>query len=378
MPGETENIVDDALEPAPSIAVQLFGPLVIRRDGTTLTAKDLGGCKPRHILEILLLSLGKPVSKVHLIEMLWGHSAGEGAVATLESYVSGIRRAIQPGQTKTGPLRTANSGYLLDPGLVDLDLSRFAALLRAATLRKPDEAYPLLVEALELSAEPLLGFELAADWADDARTRHAAERVGAMIAAAETASVLDRHHEAVRWAQLSVQAEPLNERAWTALVTAYERAGLPAEGLTAYERCRRRFDRDLACTPGPALQAAHLRLLRQRADANPELSEVLAALLYLGERLSGAGGRDAGQGTGTYNGGQVTGRQGGGQGAGGQGAGGQGAGGRDAGQGDGGEGTGGQGTAGRGAVQHRAAERRLHEDASRILDSFLQRVRAAV
>jgi SARP family transcriptional regulator, regulator of embCAB operon len=320
--GKSERIVDNRPEAAPLIRVQLFGSLVIRRDGLALTAKDLGGCKPRHILEILLLNLGTPVSKAHLIEMLWGPSAGDGAVATLESYVSGLRRAIQPGRTKTGPLRTANSGYLLDAGLVDLDLSRFAVLLRAANLRPPAEAYPLLIEALELSAEPLLGFELAADWADEARTRHASERVGAMILAAETAAVLERHNEAVRWARSAVRAEPLNERAWTVLVTAYERAGLPAEGLSAYEQCRRRFDRDLACLPGPALQAAHLRLLRQRAEANPELSEVLTALLYLGERLHGPG-QDAGS-------------------------------------------------------RRRAADRRLKEDASRILDSFLQRVRAAV
>ena len=302
----------------PSIAVRLFGSLEIRRDGVALTAADLGGCKPRHIFEILLLNLGTPVSKTRLIEILWGPSASDGAVATLESYVSGIRRAIQPGQTKTGPLRTANSGYVLDPQLVDLDLSRFRGLLRAASLAAPADAYPLLIEALELSAEPLLGFELVADWADEARARHASERVTAMIFAAETATFLERHDDAIAWAQSAVRAEPLNERAWTVLVTGYERAGLPVEGLSAYDRCRRLFDRDLACSPGPALQAAHLRLLRQRAEANTELSEVLAALLFLGERLHGAG------------------------------------------------------------PQRRAADDRLHENAGRILDSFLQRVRAAV
>ncbi len=302
----------------PSISVRLFGSLEIRRDGRTLSAADLGGCKPRHIFEILLLNLGTPVSKTRLVEILWGPSASDGAVATLESYVSGIRRAIQPGQTKTGPLRTANSGYVLDPRLVDLDLLRFRGLLRGAGLASPADAYPLLVEALELSAEPLLGFELVADWADEARTRHAAERVAALIFAAETATFLERHDDAIRWAQAAIQAEPLNERAWTVLVTAYELAGLPVEGLSAYDRCRRLFDHDLACSPGPALQAAHLRLLRQRAEANTELSEVLAALLFLGERLHGAG------------------------------------------------------------PQRLAADDRLHENAGRILDSFLQRVRAAV
>jgi DNA-binding SARP family transcriptional activator len=172
--GGSENSVDSYPGAIPSISVQLFGPLEIRREGTALAATDLGGCKPRHILEILLLNLGVPVAKTRLIEILWGPSASDGAVATLESYVSGIRRAIQPGQTKTGPLRTANSGYLLDPGLVDLDLSRFRGLLHAAGLAAPSDAYGLLVEALELSAEPLLGFELIADWADEARAGHAA------------------------------------------------------------------------------------------------------------------------------------------------------------------------------------------------------------
>ena len=108
--------------------------------------------------------------------------------------------------------------------------------------------------------------------------------------------------------------------AWTVLVTAYEQAGLPAEGLAAYDRCRRLFDHDLGCTPGPALQEAHLRLLRKRAESNSELSEVLAALLYLGERLNGPKSR------------QLAG----------------------------------------------AESRRMHENAGRVLDSFLQRVRAAV
>jgi DNA-binding SARP family transcriptional activator len=247
----------------------------------------MGGCKPRHILEILLLNLGTPVSKTRLVELLWGPQASDGAVATLESYVSGIRRAIQPGNTKSGPLRTANGGYVLDPQLVELDLSEFRGLVRAAQQSAPAEAHVLSMQALELAAEPLLGFELVADWAEQARTRHAAEKVAALILAGETAAFLDKPELAISLAQAAVRSEPLNERAWTILVAGYEQAGLPVEGLSAYDRCRRLFDRDLGCAPGPALQAAHLRLLRQRAEGNTELSEVLAALLYLGERLHG-------------------------------------------------------------------------------------------
>ena len=285
--GKSEIIVDNLGVNAPAISVRLFGTFEIRRNGAVLTAADMGGCKPRHILEILLLNLGTPVSKTRLVETLWGPRASSGAIATLESYVSGIRKAIQPGNTKTGPLRTANGGYVLDPQLVELDLSEFHQLVHAARLAAPAEAHLLAMQALELADEPLLGFELVGDWAEDARTRHAAEKVAAQILAAETAAFLDKPQLTISLAQGAIQSEPLNERAWTILVSGYEQAGLPVEGLSAYERCRRLFDRDLGCAPGPALQAAHLRLLRQRAEGNTELSEVLAALLYLGERLHG-------------------------------------------------------------------------------------------
>lgn len=287
--GTTEATVGNTPALPGPISVRLFGTFNIQRHGVSLSAADMGGCKPRHILEILLLNLGSPVSKNCIIETLWGQGAGAGTVATLESYVSGIRRAIQPGNTRQGPLRTANGGYVLDSALVDLDLSRFRQMVDEAGRARPLRAYALLTEALELSADPLLASELSADWADEARARHATERLAAQIKAAQTAAILDRPRDAIHWAGQAVEGDPLNERAWTLLVAGYELAGLPAEGLSAYARCRMIFDRDLGCAPGPVLQAAHVRLLRQRAAVDADLSEVMAALVYLGDNLSGSG-----------------------------------------------------------------------------------------
>jgi DNA-binding SARP family transcriptional activator len=265
----------------------LFGTFEIRRDGIPLVTAGMAGCKPRHILEILLLNLGNPVSKDRIIETVWRSATGGGTVATLESYVSGIRRAIQPGNTKSGPLRTANGGYVLDPALVDLDLARFRRLVAEAGQAGSGEAYPLLTEALELSAEPLLGSELASDWADEARAQFAAERLAALTRAAEAAVRTGRSLDAIRWASSAVSSDRLNERAWTLLVQAYESGGLVGEGLAAYSRCRSVFDRDLGCTPGPALQEAHLRLLHQQSAGSAELSEVMAALCVLDSSMSG-------------------------------------------------------------------------------------------
>ncbi|MFD1214305.1 BTAD domain-containing putative transcriptional regulator [Arthrobacter sp. GCM10027362] len=289
-----------------SISVQMIGHLTIRRGGSVLTAATLGGPKPRQILEILLLRLGTAVSKDQLVDLLWGGKAPGEALATLESYVSVLRRHLQPGHARTGPLRTANSGYLLERELVDLDLGRFGSLLRHAELAGPADAYPQLVQALELAAEPLLADELTPEWAVEARDRHAARVTRARVLAAEAAAALARPEDAVRWAQQAVDEEPLNERAWSALVAGLEQAGRYADGIRSYDRCRRILDREMGCLPGPALQAAHARLLQATAQDDGDLAEVLAALLLLsdsmrsgrgnpGGRPAGAGGRRSGK-----------------------------------------------------------------------------------
>jgi DNA-binding SARP family transcriptional activator len=266
------------------MAVQIIGSLRIQRGATTLDAWHLGGCKPRQILEILLLQVGTPVSKDRLIELLWGGCPPAEARPSLESYVSVLRRNLQPGLGKDGPLKTSTGGYVIDRGCVDLDLDRFDALFRAAQLATPAEAQPLLRQALNIATGPLLGDELLPAWAEAERRAHAARVTQALILAAETAAALGEIDESIDWAGRALAGEPLNERAWSALILGLELAGRHAEGLHAYERCRRALDRDLGCTPGAGLQAAHLRLLRATSHGDGELSDLVSALLVLYEQ----------------------------------------------------------------------------------------------
>ncbi|MHA7294951.1 AfsR/SARP family transcriptional regulator [Arthrobacter sp. HLT1-21] len=273
--------------PPDHLSIQIIGKLRVRRGNVVLEAHHFGGPKPRQILEILLLKLGTPVSKDCLIEKLWGDHPPAEAIATLESYVSVLRRHLQPGAGKTGVLRTSNGGYVMDPSLVDLDLDRFNSLLRGVRASSPQTAYPLLQQALELSAVPLLADELRSDWAQEERAQHSARVTSALIQAAEIACALQNPGDGVRWAERALDADPLNEGAWTALVSALEQAGRHTEGLQAYERCRRTLDLELGCTPGPKLRDAQVRLLRATAAGKSELADVLSALLILHGRVEG-------------------------------------------------------------------------------------------
>jgi DNA-binding SARP family transcriptional activator len=246
--------------------VRIIGPLRIRRGDAILGCRELGGPKPRQVLELLLLSLGIPVSKDRLIEILWAGQAPPEALPTLESYVSVLRRHLQPGMRKDGPLRTVTGGYMVDRSLVDLDLDRFDALLRRAETAGPQHALVLLKDALGLASAPLLGDELLPSWAEDERARHAARVFHARVMASEAALAVGKAQMAATWAREAIADDPLSERAWTAMILGLEKSGQLTEALRAFEHCRRIMDREMGCAPGAALRSAHARLLKATAD----------------------------------------------------------------------------------------------------------------
>lgn len=269
------------------LTAKILGTFQIVRGTEVMDARQLGGPKPRQILEILLMHLGTPVSKSMLIELLWDGDEPVAAVSTLESYVSVLRRSLQPGQGKTGVLRTVTGGYLLDQELVDLDLGQFEALLYRAEHCEPQQSYLLLCEALAMATEPLLGSELLPEWAEAERRLHTARVATAMVRAAQTGLELGMASESMNWARLVLETDPLNEPAWTCLILGAEKLGNPLAGLQAYEDCRRVMGRELGCSPGLALQDAQARMLRDTSAANDDFGHVISALLAIQQSIGG-------------------------------------------------------------------------------------------
>jgi len=249
----------------PALRISVLGPLTIRRGDVELRANDLGGPKPRQVLEILLLNLGSAVSKTRIMDLLWGGNHPAVALPTLESYVSVLRRNLQPGSGRTGPLRTVTGGYAIDRSLVELDLDHFDSLIRKASHAAPAAALALLSEALELGSAPLLGDELLPAWAEEERALHTARVALARVQAAECALAIGEADKAIAWGLAATNEDPLNERGWNVLILGLERNGQDNEALRAFERCRRIMDAELGCTPSPALKQAQARLLERTA-----------------------------------------------------------------------------------------------------------------
>jgi SARP family transcriptional regulator, regulator of embCAB operon len=271
------------------LAITILGALEVRRGDVVLGPHQLGGPKARQILEILLLHRGVPVSKGRLIELLWGGAAPVAAVSTLESYVSVLRRCLQPGRGKAGALKTTTGGYFLDTSMIDVDMARFDTLLRRSGSCPPAQAYRCLCEALSLASAPLLGNELLPEWAEAERRLHGSRVAAAMVQAAFMALDLGLVSEAVDWSQRVLDADELNEAAWTSMILALEQGGHPVSGLRAYERCRLVMDRELGCSPGPVLQRAQERLLWATSASGDDFGQVVHALLAIQGVLEGTG-----------------------------------------------------------------------------------------
>jgi DNA-binding SARP family transcriptional activator len=279
----------------PMMYVKLFGsPTVVTDDGS-VSVTDLGGVKPRQILEILALSAGSPVPKDRLAELLWDGQPPKSYVATLEGYVCVLRRRLGQGRGRRAALATTTNGYLLDPTMVRVDLTEFRALAESALSAPPAKAVELSRQALALVTGELLVTEAYADWAEHERALVRHEVVTACTRAAGWALQVGDVDLALTMGRRAVQMDPIAEAAWRYKMQALRASGRRGEALRAYAKLRKAMTSELGIEPGAESRALYLELLQnETAAAGPgtgnehvEVSTLLGLLRQALEAIPG-------------------------------------------------------------------------------------------
>jgi DNA-binding SARP family transcriptional activator len=282
--------------------VCLFGTTCVLDRSRVLGPGDFGGLKPRRILEALALHRGHQVSKDRLADILWGDRPPPDHVATLESYVSLLRRRLQPGTSpRRSAIRTVPRGYLLDPVAARTDLDLFDELVARAETRAAPDARRLLDRASVLASTDLLASPDETPWAEPIRADYRQRAVRAALLAAELALADGVADHAVRLAQRALNLNPHSEAGWRLVMRAHIAGGDRDAALRAYRSCRRLLATDLGIDPAPETQAVLANLVRGRhtvrndSDARTtDLGVVLDAAVTLfehertGERVDDA------------------------------------------------------------------------------------------
>ena len=272
------------------LQLNVLGPVEAWRDGARA---GLGEPRQRAVLGLLALNPDVPVHRETLIDALWPGDPPATAAHLLQTYVSRLRRVLDPGRPPRDPqglLVSAGTSYRLRVTADQLDLLAFrqltAAARAAAAAGQPDTACDGYEQALGLWRG-----EAAAD-ADALRGHSAAVQLSQARAAAvlEYAEVADRAGRAERvlghLAELTAR-EPLNEKACARLMVTLAALGQQAAALHAYEELRLRLDEQLGVLPGPELARAHLRVLRQQIPAAGESAPMPGPWPGMGSGMAG-------------------------------------------------------------------------------------------
>jgi DNA-binding SARP family transcriptional activator len=233
---------------------RLLGPLEVR-DGDRVVA--LGGVKQRALLALLLLNAHRVLARERLIDELWGEHPPERALASVQVYVSRLRKLLPP-----GVLVTRAPGYTLEVEPDALDLARFELLLAEARRARSEVAARLLREALGLWRGPPL-----AEFAEEPFARVEAGRLEELRLVAledriEADLALGRHRELVGELEVLVAAEPQRERLCGQLMVALYRSGRQQEALAAYRAARETLV-ELGLEARPQLRQLERQILSQ-------------------------------------------------------------------------------------------------------------------
>ncbi len=249
------------------LTVHLLGPVEVRRDGEPI---DLGGPQSRAVIAHLALDAGRVVSVERLIDRLWGDDPPRTPLGTLQSYVSRLRRCLEPdraGGTEAHLLVTEAPGYVLRVPVEQIDVHRFRGLVAAArdALAGGDERAALrsLDEALALWRGPALAGSGPPERVRAIVVQLDEERDSAIESRFETLLALGRHAETVPQLQAAIEAAPLRERLWALLALALYRCSRQADALRALSTARSTLVEELGLDPGPELRELESRILAQ-------------------------------------------------------------------------------------------------------------------
>ena len=234
---------------------RILGPLAVVEDGRPVPLKRR---LARALLAYLLLHANEPVSSDRLVDVLWGERAPKTATASLQNYVSRLRKALGAETIRLGP-----AGYVLRVDPEQFDLARFDRLVEEAQGAPPAQRADLLKAALSLwRGRPLedLAFE---EFAQEEIGLLVERRVAATEARIDAELELGRGPGLVDELEELIAEHPLRERPRAQLMLALYRAGRQADALAAYREARRALDVELGLEPSEELRALERKILEQ-------------------------------------------------------------------------------------------------------------------
>ncbi|ONI83173.1 hypothetical protein ALI144C_16875 [Actinosynnema sp. ALI-1.44] len=255
---------DDAFLGGP-LRVEVLGPIRAWLGDTEIR---LGPTRQRAVFATLAMRHHHVVTMDELIRAVWGDSAPTTAHGSVHTYMSGLRRVLEPNRsirTASTVLPSVERGYRLNLAPKALDAFTFERLAgeARATLEhgSPVGALDIADRALSMwHGEPLAG--LPGPFATTQRLRLTDVRFALLEARAEAGLATGRHAELVAELTTLVAQRPQHEGLRGLLMIALYRSGRQADALDHFHEARQALASVLGGRPGERLVEIHQQILR--------------------------------------------------------------------------------------------------------------------
>jgi DNA-binding SARP family transcriptional activator len=249
---------------AAPVTIRLFGSIAVEHGGRTLGPRDFGGSRPKQVLEILLAARGRPVPVDRLAELLWGELLPGNFAASIQTFVSTLRRHLCADHACARELIvTERAAYRFAVERAMIDIDRFDELLARAGRAATDAARRSLTEALGLAPAEILEDEPYADWAQELRGTYRGRVIGANLEAADAALIARDFRAGLSHAQAATRMDRFSERAHRTEMLALYAMGRGHEALEAHRRLRSLLVGELGLEPNAESRSLEAAILRQ-------------------------------------------------------------------------------------------------------------------
>ncbi|NKY56381.1 BTAD domain-containing putative transcriptional regulator [Nocardia flavorosea] len=246
----------------------------------------VGGPKPRALLAALAVNRRRAVASATLADMVWNEAPPDSYAASLQVFVSNIRKALRnSGVDSAAVLRTESAGYRLEIADDACDLGRFEAARdagnRAAGAGDHASASRFFTTALREWNGRALSDLAGLAFADSFATAMEEERLLAVSARFDAEIACGRATAVIGELVALTNEHPLREPLWGQLITALYLSERHADALDACRRVRSVLAEELGIDPGPALVELERRVLRQEPLSTVEFktAERMAAAM---------------------------------------------------------------------------------------------------
>ena len=244
--------------------VFLAGRIAVEAEGVVLDERHLPGRQGRLLFAYLVAANGRPVPQDELADVLWGDAPPATWDKALSVLVSKLRGVL----AESGSRRGADCRLWLLParpsrrnvGRRPRSRERGEGGGGIARGRRAGEATAAAELAESVTRSPFLPGD-DGPWVEAKRRELAEVRARALSVLAEASLRTGKAAEAVRWAELAVEAEPFRESGYRRLMAAQVAAGNRAEALQVYERCRQLLAEELGAYPSPETESIYRSLL---------------------------------------------------------------------------------------------------------------------